>query len=75
MNQTLEQELYHHLSLLPLAQQHQVLDFARRLSVDQPQGVQGGTLLRFAGTIPTEDLIQMQTAIETECEHVNTHDW
>ncbi len=61
------------IALLPAAQQRQALDYARILSITQPQGVKGSSLLAFAGTIPAEELAQMQTAIEADCEHVCVH--
>ncbi len=72
---SIEQELHRHLALLPIAQQRQVLDFARILSITQPQGAKGSSLLSFAGTIPADELAQMQTAIEADCEQVDTHGW
>jgi hypothetical protein len=71
----IEEELHRHLALLPIAQQRQVLDFARILSLTQPQGAKGSTLLSFAGAIPTEELAQMQAAIEADCEQVDVHGW
>lgn len=71
----IEQELHRHLALLPVAQQRQVLDFARLLSITQPHGVKGASLLSFAGSIPDEELVQMQTAIEADCEQVDVHGW
>ncbi len=65
---SIEQELHRHLELLPIEQQRQVLDFARILSTGQSQGRSGHSLLTFAGTIPAEDLAQMQAAIEADCE-------
>jgi hypothetical protein len=71
----IEEELRRHLALLPIAQQHQVLDFARNLSLTHPQGVKGIALLSFAGAIPAEELAQIQAAIEADCEQVDTHGW
>jgi len=75
INSSIEQELHRHLALLPVAQQRQVLDFARILSLTQLQGVKGSSLLSFAGTIPTDELAQMQVAIEADCEQVDVHGW
>jgi hypothetical protein len=58
-----------------MAQQRQVLDFARILSITQPKGVRGDSLLSFAGTIPSEELAQMQAAIEADCEQIDIHGW
>ena len=67
---SVEQELHRHLALLPMAQQRQVLDFARLLSIARPQGAKGSTLLAFAGMIPAEELAQMQAAIKADCEQI-----
>ena len=45
--------------------QQKVLDFTSAL---MPRGVPGKELLRFAGTIPADDLERMTRAIEAECE-------
>ena len=71
----IEEDLHRHLALLPVAQQRQVLDFARILTLTQPQGVKGSSLLSFAGAIPVEDLVQMRAAIESDCEQVDIHAW
>lgn len=75
LSSTLEQELHRHLHDLPPTQQRQVVDFARSLSLARPQGVAGSSLLEFAGTIPLEDLTQMQAAIEADCEQVDPDEW
>ena len=67
----IEQELHRYLAPLPIALQRQVLDFARILSLTQPQGVSGSSLLAFAGFIPEEDRAQMKAAIEADCERMN----
>ena len=72
---SIEQELHSSLEHLPLAQQRQVLDFARVLSITPPKGVKGSSLLCFAGSIPAEDLAEMQAAIEADCETVDVDGW
>lgn len=68
-------ELLELVRQLPVAEQRRVLDFARALSASRPQGVAGHELLRFAGTILSEDLTRMAEAIEQGCEQVDTHAW
>lgn len=75
MSLSIEQELNHHLASLPTAQQRQVLDFARALSAARVRGAKGSSLLSFAGTIPTDDLSQMQTAIDADCGRVDARAW
>ena len=61
-------------ALLPEEQQR-VLEFARALATSRPRGVAGKDLLRFAGTIPKDDLKMMSVAIEEGCEQVNANEW
>lgn len=72
---TLEAEIREQLHRLPLEQQRQVLEFARALVATQVRGVPGQTLLRFAGTIDTNDLAMMAQAIEAGCEQVDRDAW
>jgi len=59
-------EILEHLTNLPDNLRQQVLEFVR--SLDTPvRGVSGKELLRFAGTIPRDDLEIMSHEIEKEC--------
>jgi hypothetical protein len=71
---SLEHEILTTLAKLAPAQQRQVLDFVRFLTLT-PAGVAGQSLLTFAGTIQAHELTQMQDAIETDCEQVNVNEW
>lgn len=75
MNPTLETEIREQLSLLPLEQQRQVLEFARALATARVRGVPGQALLRFSGLVDTEDLATMKQAIEEGCEQVQANEW
>jgi len=48
-------------------------------TVDMPrpplQGVPGKKLLRFAGTIPHDDILMMQKAIQEDCERIDLNEW
>ena len=68
-------QLIEQLKALPYDQQRRVLEFARALVLSTPRGVAGADLLRFAGTIPQEDVRRIQEAIEQGCEHVNKDEW
>ena len=70
----LERELHEQLKHLPLAQQRQVLDFARALVTTRSHGVHGSKLLHFAGTIEPDDIKAISKAVEV-CETVNSNDW
>jgi len=77
----IESELSTCLGRLPVAQQRQVLEFARILATPPSQGVhgstgvRGSTLLQFAGTIDEFDLEAMSRAIEDGCEKVDADEW
>ena len=66
-----EQIIHAVMRLTPDAQQ-KVLDFTSAL---MPRGVPGKELLRFAGTIPADDLERMTRAIEAECERIDANEW
>ena len=70
LNQLIEQ-----LKVMPQDLQWQVLEFARALSDSTIQGVPGRQLLRFAGTIPPDDIQLMREAIEQDCEQVDADEW
>lgn len=63
------------LRSLPNELQWRVLEFTRALATSVPHGVPGQQLLRFAGTIPLDDLRLMRQAIEQGCEQVDTNEW
>ena len=66
LNPAIEKELLGHLGKLAVAQQRQVLNYARALAA--PVGTPGKELLRFAGTIEPDDLNLMAAAIKQGCE-------
>lgn len=72
--QTVAAEIFAELDDLPLEQQREVLAFARSLKF-QPRGVQGSSLLSFAGSISPSELTQMQEAIEEGCERIDLDEW
>lgn len=73
--ENLKQELLEQIERLTPSQQNQVLDFVLELSGDLPKGTPLKELLKFAGTIPLEDLEQMKQAIEEGCEQVYESEW
>ena len=56
-------------------QQESVLQYARSMTQPLPKGARLMDLAKFVGTIPGEDLREMQQAIEDACERVNTDAW
>ncbi len=75
VNFVLEQELRDSLAALAPEQQRQVLEYARSLGAVPRQGVRGETLLRFAGTISSEDAAELARAVEEDCEVIDPHGW
>ncbi len=67
----IKEKLLKQLDMLPEELQRRVLDFAQALALSQPKGVSGSQLLKFAGTIPEDDLRQIREAIESGCERVD----
>lgn len=74
-NTTVEKHLREQLRHLPIEQQRQVLEFARALVKARVHGVPGKDLLRFAGTIDSEDLITIEQTINEGCEKVSPDEW
>jgi hypothetical protein len=72
---TIANELPACLGQLPVEQQRQVLEFAKTLTPPPAQGVDGASLLRFAGRIEEADLAAMSQAIEEGCERIDADEW
>jgi hypothetical protein len=70
-----ERELQQRLSLLGPAEKRRVLEYARGLGEPPRRGTPGAALLRFAGSIPAEDVREMADAIEEGCEQVDPDGW
>jgi hypothetical protein len=68
-------EVIEQLRVMPRHLQWQVLEFVRMLVKAEVHGIPGQQLLRFAGSIPPEDLQLMREAIEQDCERVDVDDW
>ena len=68
----LEKQLIETIHQLDTDSQQKVLDFARDLMT--PRGVDGKTLLEFAGKISSDDLDKMEQAI-ADLEKINPNDW
>jgi hypothetical protein len=74
----IQSELLSYLGQLPVDDQVRVVNFARNLA-EPPRakklGVPGKDLLKFAGTISSEDAQQMIQAIEEGCEQIDASKW
>ncbi|MEL6438097.1 MAG: hypothetical protein AAFQ80_02405 [Cyanobacteria bacterium J06621_8] len=70
----IEQQIIKQLQDLEEAQQLQILNFAKSLAVNNA-GVAGKSLLKFAGSIPEEELELMSDAINQECRKIDLDEW
>ncbi|MFQ3614258.1 MAG: hypothetical protein SNJ68_11165 [Cyanobacteriota bacterium] len=68
-------EVVEQLKVMPQPLQKQVLEFVRSLVKAEVRGTPGQQLLRFAGSIPSDDLRLMREAIEQDCERVDIDEW
>ena len=68
-------EILRKLQALPDNLQKQVLLFVDALHVSSKRGKPGSALLEFAGSIPAEDLVRMQKAINEGCEQIEPDEW
>lgn len=70
MSQITIDRVVEQLQGLPESHRQQVLEYARKLRAEILEGVPGEALVQFAGTIPADDLQQMEKAIEQGCEQI-----
>lgn len=75
MNVSIIDEVVEQLKAMPQPLQRQVLAFVRTLVKAEIRGTPGQQLLRFAGSIPLNDLQLMSEAIERDCERVDIDEW
>lgn len=69
---SIKEDLIAQIDKLPYDLQLRVLDYVKTLI---PKGVEGKSLLKFEGAIPSDDLQLMSKAIEDNCEKVDTSEW
>lgn len=75
MHLSIADEIFQQLKGMPQPLQQQVLEFVRTLIKADGRGTPGPQLLRFAGSIPADDLKVMREAIERDCERVDVSEW
>jgi hypothetical protein len=75
MSVSIINEVVKRLEIMPQHLQQQVLEFTQALVKTEFRGTPGQQLLRFAGSIPPEDLQLMREAIKQDCERVDINEW
>jgi hypothetical protein len=70
----IKQKIIERLDDLSEGEQRKVLEFAQHLP-PTPKGTPGKDLLKFFGTMDSEDCRRMEEAIEAGCERVDPCDW
>jgi hypothetical protein len=75
MDISIVEKVVEQLKSLPQDLQWRVLEFTHALTISTPRGAPGAHLIRFAGTIPLDDINIMQQAIEQGCEQVDADEW
>lgn len=75
MSTSIIKEVIKRLEVMPQHLQRQVLEFAQTLVKAEVRGTPGQQLLRFAGSIPPNDLQLMREAIEQDCERIDMDEW
>ncbi len=72
-------EIGKQMNQLPFEPQQKVLNFAQNLVVHSHKGkgvgVEGNKLIRFAGSIKSDDIQAMSKAIESGCEKIDEDEW
>lgn len=75
MSVSIINEVIKRLEIMPQHLQQRVLEFTQALVKAEVQGTPGQKLLRFAGSIPPDDLQVMREAIKQDCERVDVDEW
>ena len=60
---------------LPYSLQKKILKYIRELTLSEKKGVPGKSLLKYAGSIPQDDLKTMSEAIENDCGKIDANEW
>jgi len=75
MNTSIIDQVVEQLKVMPQQKQWQVLEFIETVLKTEVRGTPGKQLLRFAGSIPSDELQLMSEAIAQDCEEVDINEW
>ncbi|MFL5242807.1 MAG: hypothetical protein ACJ8FY_11920 [Gemmataceae bacterium] len=75
MSQPLAEQVLDQMKDLPARQQRRVLEFVRALAASTPTGVPGKKLVPFAGTIPADQVKELERLIDEGCERIDVNGW
>ena len=75
MNTSIIDRVVEQLKVMPHQKQWQVLQFTETLLKAEVRGTPGKQLLRFAGSIPSDELQLMNQAISQDCEEIDIDEW
>ncbi|MCP4404781.1 MAG: hypothetical protein GY801_46715 [bacterium] len=75
MNQALIAQVTDQLEALPDDLLNPVLEFIQSLKRAKRHGIPGRKLMKFAGSISTEDAEHMLQSIEQDCRKVDINEW
>jgi hypothetical protein len=74
MTTSITDQIIEQLNIIPQDLQYQVLEFALNLTKSKIKGVPGKELLKFASSIPKENLQVISEAIKQDCEKVDLNE-
>jgi len=75
MNSEIISEAAAQMAKLPYNLQERALNFIKGLTLPVKSGVPGRSLLKYAGSIPPDDLNIMSDVIENDCRKINANEW
>lgn len=75
MNKPIPRELLHELEHLDPRDLERVSEYVRSLGARQARGTPGSVMRKYAGSIPANDLMLMQKAIEEGCSTIDYESW
>ncbi len=62
------------MKLMPQEKQIMVLEFVKNVAASTPRGISGSQLIKFAGTIPPDDIKAIRKAIQQDCKQINPNE-